>query len=243
MDNAEALERLISPPRFSTYVAACDGDRSRAVELYHWTGQVGGAFLVDYRHLEITLRNTLDTTLQVYVEGTVNWPAGTPWFDDERWVRHHWWDSRAEEILKTAKRQAGRGKLKPTQGAIVAELSFAFWRYMISSRYAQSFWTPVLDSTFVGIPGTTADDRRAHLEEHLIPLLKLRNRIAHHEPIFRPFVRAGKGGHRRRVTIEQHHVLLIDVLRWIDRDFADWALANSAVPQLLHQGAASPLVY
>ena len=59
---ADKLEHFISQPRFASYVDACDGDRGRAAELYHWTGEVAGALLVDFRHLEVIVRNPVSYT-------------------------------------------------------------------------------------------------------------------------------------------------------------------------------------
>jgi len=166
--------------------------------LYHWTGEVGGALLADYRHLEVVYRNAVDNALQAHVERLSGWTAGVGWFDESSWARHHWFDRHAERELRTAKRRARRGSQPANRGAVVAELPFGFWRYIASARYEQTFWVPVLDDVFDGIAGARPGDRRVVLENHLIPLN-----------------------------------MLVEVLRWIDADLADWIESTSPVKTLL----------
>ena len=49
VDSADRLEELVSGPRFATYVSLAGGDRDRAVELYHRTGDVAGGLMADFR--------------------------------------------------------------------------------------------------------------------------------------------------------------------------------------------------
>ena len=59
----------MSGPRFATYVNLAGGDRDRAVELYHWTGDIAGGLMADFRVLEVLLRNRIDQTMSEHVGG------------------------------------------------------------------------------------------------------------------------------------------------------------------------------
>jgi hypothetical protein len=225
------LERLISPHRFATYLADVGGDRERAVALYHWTGKLAGAWTEDLRCLEIIFRNTVHNALTAHHSALGNRAAGVAWFDNPKWVKHHWWNAAAQTSLDDARRRAGHLPPSfPKPDAVVAELGFGFWRYVVSARYEQSFWVPVLDAVFAAVPAPTAARRRERLEANVKVLHKLRNRIAHHEPIFKPTTFYGSGV---VYSAADQSEMLFEVLDWIDPGLATWARSNSSVGALL----------
>ena len=233
MLDADHLERLISPERFATYVAECSGDRERAVALYHWTGRLSGALTEDLRCLEVVYRNTVHQALTAHHQHLAGRPYGTAWFDEPAWVKHHWWDQPARHALNEARQRAGhRPPTRSRPGAVVAELNFGFWRYVIAARYEQSFWLPALDQRFRGLPGRRPGQRRAHLESRVQVLHKLRNRIAHHEPIFKPTQFLGTGGTPISYTIADQAEMLTEILDWIDPDCANWLRTATTVPTI-----------
>lgn len=154
------------------------------------------------------------------------------WFDDKSWIHPngHWWDANAARAIRTAKDHARPSK---SQGAIVSELTFGFWRYIVHGRYEESFWIPVLDQAFTEIPSKAPGNRRQHLEEYLKDLNRLRNRLAHHEPIWKPWARKGPGGVKIAYSLSEHHQRLIEVLCWIDPTAGSWIQNQSGVPGLL----------
>ena len=227
---ADQLEHLVSEPRFATYVDACNGDRDRAVELYHWTGEVAGAFLVDFRHFEVILRNHIHWSLSDHV--AANHPAiAGEWFEDESWVKHRWWNKDAQRELDFAVFKAG-GPASPAD-RVIAELPFGFWRYILSTRYEQSFWKLALDASFVNIPGKTWKERRFMIEQEVLVLHQLRNRLAHHQPIFKPHMRSGPNNTLIEVPLERQHNGLLHVLSWIDPKLPTLVMERSTVKELL----------
>ncbi len=210
---ADQLEHFVSKPRFASYVDACAGDRERAAELYHWTGEVAGALLVDFRHFEVILRNHIHWAMRDHV--AVNHPTIVgEWYENENWVKHRWWNPDAQRELDRAQEKAGGPGVRVDR--VIAELTFGFWRYLVASRYEQSFWGPVLDDSFTNIPGKTPKERRFMIEQEMIALHRLRNRLAHHQPIFKPQTRRGPGGAPIEVPLKRQHDGLLHVLSWID---------------------------
>ncbi|TKG57687.1 hypothetical protein FCN18_38750 [Prauserella endophytica] len=69
-------------------------------------------------------------------------------------------------------------KPKPPVGAVVAELSFGFWRYLLAARYEHTLWLESIRHGFPHVHG-----RRTAVDEPMRRLHQLRNRIAHLEPI------------------------------------------------------------
>jgi len=227
------LESLISQLRFATYIGLAGGDRPLARDLYDWTGDLAGALITDFRTLEIVFRNLVDKALTGHVAVTA--PHVADWMFDSTWLTpgSHWWNSAGQRILNEAHNRAG-GR-NATHGAIVAELMFGFWRYIVTGRYEESFWIPALDGAFSGIPGAAPGDRRRALEQRMMNLSGLRNRIAHHEPIAKPWSRRLPGGTTGTFTVDDIYADLVQVLEWATPAHAASLLAKSRVPRLLKQ--------
>jgi hypothetical protein len=176
------LERLISPERFATYLSRT-GDPDRALALYRWNACISGAFAELLHHVEVIVRNAMHDRLAAYHATVGGRPPGAAWFDEPRWVRHHWFHRQALTSISRAVGAAGHTPAMPRPGKVISDLNFGFWRYLASDRYEQSFWTPALDHSFTA-PGKTVRARRHAVEDRIAPLHLLRNRIAHCEPIF-----------------------------------------------------------
>ena len=158
MTDADRLEGLVSPARFAVFVhACCGGDRERAVALYHWDAELSGALHVDLGYVEIALRNRMHNALSEHHSRLRRRPAGTEWFDGPSWVRHHWFDRAGQTAIDDACRIARHWPPHASRpDAVVAALGFGFWRYLVTARYEQSFWVPILDHAFAAVPGRTA---------------------------------------------------------------------------------------
>ncbi|WP_103382813.1 hypothetical protein [Pseudonocardia dioxanivorans] len=184
-DDDSWLEDWLSPPRFAVYVNAADGDRGRARQLYEWNAAVSAAFHHDLGHLEVGLRNAYDRALS----------QGDP--PDRHWVfepaRHfppqmkkaanrnrHDSNAKTRSIIERAVDEASKGSagVQPSPGKVIAELNFGFWRFLSVRRLHESLWVPRLHTAFR--PGTS----RPQVDRPVERLHALRNRVAHHEPLF-----------------------------------------------------------
>lgn len=129
------LEQRLSPERLSTYVVACTGRLDDALVLYQWNTAVTGAFWEDMAHLEVLLRNAIDDRLTV--RHADRGRTGT-WLDDPareltKYARED--ITRAKERLRSKRKQFSRGQ-------VVSELSFGFWRFLLSKRHT-NLWPDV----------------------------------------------------------------------------------------------------
>lgn len=106
-------------------------------------------------------------------------------------------------------------------------------RPLVSARYEQSLWVPILDEAFVSIPGRTADARREFIESRLRVLHRLRNRVAHHEPFIKPAVLLGRHGTPLSYTLDDQVAMIAEVLAWIDPTASTWLAATAGSPTLL----------
>lgn len=165
------LDDLLSRPRLRRYLDAAAGDRSTALELYSWNLQVSAAFYESLHYLEVGLRNAMDLRLCQFVKDR---GGRTRWYVDPMvpLTRH------TRRRIAEARAFATRGGAPEVHGKVIAELMLGFWWSLLADEYNRRLWQPCLRDAF------EAPVRRAHLHGALNDMRLLRNRIAHHEPIF-----------------------------------------------------------
>ena len=204
---AQLLEQRLSPERLGPYRAAVGGNLDRAVALYEWNAKVSGALWITLGHVEVLVRNAMHQQLTQWSARTHQEPR---WYLDPGGVLI----SKSRETISEARRRATlNGRRLETPGRVVAELSLGFWRYLLISSYDRSLW-PCLRNAW--------PNKRLRREVHdpLAELHDLRNRIAHHEPIYnRP--------------LRQLHTKALDLAAWTCPDTAAWIASRSEVLTVL----------
>lgn len=172
--NELAIKDVLSPARISTYEAAVVGSPATALELYSWNAQVSGALLTPLHICEVAIRNAIALAIES-IYGS-NWP----------------WSSGFERSLPNPKVGYNpkvdlfnaRLKLHST-GKVIPELKFVFWERMLTGRYDHRIWNGQLLKVFPNLnPNDPISVSRKKIYDGLEQIRKLRNRIAHHEPIF-----------------------------------------------------------
>jgi hypothetical protein len=204
-----ALEKALSAERLSTYLAAAGGDHAAALRLYVWNTEISAALYGPLQALEIIVRNAFHRELAAVY--------GPAWYDNPRVPLTPPARARVDDA-KDVLRRANR-PLDP--GRIVAELSFGFWERLLTHgppgklNYEMALWRPALHRAF-----PNARRRRSDVHKPFPGLRDLRNRIAHHEPIFsRP--------------LAQEYQTITDVIGWICVDTRNWVLHHSTVADVL----------
>ena len=102
-----------------------------------------------------------------------------------------------------------------THGQVLSELSFGFWRFLVSKTYSGRLW-PDLASAFPHAPNRS----RATIETPVRELHVFRNRLAHHQRIY-----------SQPLTERRHD--LQTLLGYIDPALAAWTATTSRVPAVL----------
>jgi hypothetical protein len=204
-----ALERVLSPERLSTYLAATGQDHAAALQLYVWNTRISAALYGPLQALEILIRNAFHRELAAVY--------GLTWYDNPQVPLTPAAAARVADAKDTLRR-AGR-PLDP--GRIIAELSFGFWERLLSRgprgprNYEMALWRPALHRAF-----PNARRPRAAIHRPLPGLRDLRNRIAHHEPVF-----------SRDLTTDYQTIL--EVIGWMCADTQVWVIHHSDVPAVL----------
>jgi hypothetical protein len=180
-------ESRLSGARMGSYLAAADGDHEHAVRLYEWNIKASGALYEALTMLEVVLRNAIHDQL---TDWHIAQKLPGTWLDNPSNLL----EDKAKDDLGTALRRAQQWKRvrdpqtlriayvpsrpTPPVGAVVAELGFGFWRFLLASRYEHTLW---LHAVRHGFPGAKGD--RTRIERPVTRLHLARNRIAHLEPI------------------------------------------------------------
>ena len=198
------LERLLTPDRLGTYQRACQGDPAQALRLYTWNISVASAFWGSFNVLEVSLRNAVHAELGALAGQEDWWHTALP--------LHPFEQKRVVDAQLAAQRAQGKGL---QTGHVVAELSLGFWTGLLANKYHQRLWVRALHQAFPHITG-----KRRDLHKKLETLRKLRNRIAHHEPIF-----------ARNLAAD--HQRLLAVLGTISPAAVEWAKRHSRVPETI----------
>lgn len=203
----QSVERYVTADRLGPYLSEAAGDFDKAEKLYIWNLRMAGALHEALGVFEIVIRNALCEQLR-------NWHgqlAGS-WLDDPRGVLER---NRIDQIEDARRFLIDRGKTA-TEGRVVAELPFGFWRYLLTRRYEHSLWTPHLRKAFPLMKPQNRDKLYLQLDS----LHALRNRVAHHEPV-----------HKHALALK--HKQMVDIVSWVDADMGSWLVGISRVPKML----------
>jgi hypothetical protein len=85
---------------------------------------------------------------------------------------------RPPKISHFSRAQARSRFISISEGKVIAELTFLFWKRLYGPEYNQALWITTLKRTF---PNKKID--RGEVATHLEQIYQSRNRLAHHEPV------------------------------------------------------------
>jgi hypothetical protein len=177
---------------------------------YFWDIALAEAMLPVLHGVELALRNSLHTQLTLHFGSNM-------WFYLPGVL-----EPGQLGQLSTALNQLANRRTQPTDGHIVAELTFGFWVALISDPYQQRLWQPnryaLLKSVFPNVVGLSR--QQIHRRYNLIRR-DLRNRVFHHEAIW------------DRLNLQQDHLDIREAIRWISPTFENAIAGIDKFPSVL----------
>ena len=207
-----ALSKVLSAPRIQTYINATGNDTSKALSLYHLNLKLSNAFYLPFHFAEISTRNGIVAALEE--------AYGPEWFKNGNFIRSL---PRNDRPLIEIPLQSFPQNEIVTSGKLTAEIKFVFWEKMMTRRHDQRLWEPHIQQQFPNFPPTTIHhEARFQINEHLSQIRKLRNRTAHHEPIF-----------NRDLRTTYHKSL--SLIRMRSAPLAQWIELNNDLPMLIQE--------
>jgi hypothetical protein len=201
--------QTLSIDRFGTYLTAANRDQDRALRLYIWNAQMGEAFHTPIQTVEVALRNGVNKALTA--------KFGADWWREPAFLRLI--DRERQLDLQTVQKRINNRQLSMVTGQIVAGLSFGFWVGMLQPRYNPEIWGAHLRKSFPNLPAT---ESRHSLFKTASAVAGLRNRISHHEPIFKR-------------NLSDDFSTVMRMLKWICPATHDWIRPHCRVPELLRK--------
>lgn len=203
------MQELISKERLTSYSSILKLSNEREIlRAYYWNKALCASIYPALQCLEVSLRNAIDIAIKA------NPPLGGMYVVDDWWL-HNLCEYLGDKKIKKAKRfDAGgnrirflweeeqqkkvRKRLMSKSGnispaSIMAGLDFGYWTGMFGPDYEDSgsgtlLWPNLISKVFPNCPAGT--DRHV-IEAKLNRIRELRNRISHHEPIWKFYALKG----------------------------------------------------
>lgn len=200
-NTADALISSLSSTRFRPYLVSAGHNIDFAFALYLYNARIAKAFLYPLHILEITLRNRIsDIFCDLFNE---NWCHDTAF----RQIL-------TEESRNTLDRGISRAKSNAAPD-IVATLTFDFWSNLFREEYDRSLWQTKMHHLL-----PNASKKRSEFQRNVKRINHFRNRIAHHEPIY-------------KMDLSKYHAELSDMICWLSKEASAWVKHFSTVNQCL----------
>lgn len=180
-----AIRKSLSAARMGTYECVADNAGNKispkiALDLYAWNAQVSAALLAPLHICEVVVRNAISEAIEAQY--------GSNWYQSPGFEQSLPWSkigyNQKKDLQDARKKLQAKGML--TAGKLIPELKFVFWQKMLTGRHDPRLWNTYLTQIFPNLPsGQSISQSRQALYDDLEHIRKLRNRIAHHEPVFK----------------------------------------------------------
>ncbi|MGL4306295.1 MAG: hypothetical protein ACRCSF_09075 [Mycobacteriaceae bacterium] len=187
------LEQLVSTPRFQAYKTYLSNHQevllgrnldTATKRLYMWDTSLAAALLPSIAFTEVILRNAMNSAIchHFNIESAVGWHTLLEGQDPIiSLIPNH-----KQQLDNDIKRIKGRIQRTPTGDEVVSGVSLGIWGLLLDKgnhqnakyHYEVEIWRAYLHKAFPNFSGA-----RRQLRDKVRQLSKLRNRIAHHEPL------------------------------------------------------------
>jgi hypothetical protein len=229
-----SFEKALSTSRFGRYRAVATDD-DHAWRLYRWNLDLVAAVSPLGSDLEVTLRNTISDQLTGYFGRPDWWADPNLALDDET-------AANISRAVKKYQKRMTSGQVGP--GKVIAELMLGTWVLLLGRGqstglgrpidYEARLWRPVLRFGFdLGTKTPKGRSRRptrdaVHLRARNFQLL--RNRCAHHEPVFDGIRDPATGDQTALMDVWEQ---AIELLTWMAPELSQLHLTANALPSVV----------
>ena len=172
------FENIMSPKRMRRYVNACLGDTRKAMHLYRLNLQLSQEMFTVISCYEVALRNAID--------GIMTFHFGSDWLRDAILPGGIFYDPKFSGTTRIMKKAYAElvAKNKYSNSKMLSAMEFGVWKYMFSATEYKATGRKLL-SIFPNKPKSSAamQYNNLYIFNELDAINRLRNRIAHHEPV------------------------------------------------------------
>lgn len=184
---SKSLRNCFSVARLDTYGTGADTDFDKLLK-YAWNLKLCESLYVPLQNFEISLRNTIDVECQ---KG----------FKMRNWTSRSLFEQPEIDAINEAKESLDKNRKGVSHDGIIAELKFSFWTSLFRKVYEFKMFRPALSNVFKFAPKSLR--LRHPIFIRLDEVRDLRNRVFHHEPVW-------------RINIKHKHDTILEMLSWID---------------------------
>lgn len=173
----ENLVKLISKNRLSSYKYDNNDTDSILLERYLYNIEVSKALYPILSILEISLRNRINEAIETTIR--------QDWLLHELNHQNILLTGEFNKIQEAKQKLLSKGHKNFTKDDLIAELSLGFWIYLCGRKYKNTLWhkTGFFKTVFADYPNFSEFDKLGKITPILQLMLKLRNRVFHHEII------------------------------------------------------------
>ncbi len=196
----DSLEVTLSAGRLHLYRKYAADDDVEALKLYCWNTCLSQVFYWPLHAFEVSMRNAMAD--RMYDE------YGDDWYERINSFKRGRGNNEEVEHVDKAKRKLDQDGLAYGHDNIVAAISMGFWEGLLKVEYEEKLWKPLFSAIF--------PIDRSEAFRKVNQMKRLRNNVAHHEPVF---VFLPKGDKR---LLYKDYKLVLKLIRWICEDTADW---------------------
>ena len=214
----ELVSATLSQAKMSTYKSSMRvaGDEDQdALTLYAWNTQVSAELLAPLHMCEVVIRNAISDALTA-VYGPM-WPWNPVFLTSLPNPRSGSGYSPRRELSQLLSKLGSAS----SAGRVIPEIKFVFWQKMFTQRHDVRIWSTHLHHVFPNLDRSKSlEELRKMLHDTLGTIRSLRNRVAHHEPIF-----------QRNLINELDQV--VQLIKFRCAITAKWTLDNHPVKDLI----------
>ncbi|MCK8540590.1 Abi family protein [Yersinia ruckeri] len=198
-----AITQSLSTPRFATYQLPILGGTSpeQCLGMYLWNKQLASAFLPVLQIVEISLRNAIHQSYVAAQEAEIEKSFPQPTWAARKEAAKSWFinvftpinNREANRNIEAAKRQLTIDRKLHTPENIIAKLTFGFWVSLVKNDYDTrratylTLWPDLRAEVFPNAVDTNTRNPLSinSIGNELKEINKIRNRLSHHEPLWR----------------------------------------------------------
>ena len=209
------IEDFLSPERLAPFRLNVQDSDELVQNRYLWNVELSAAFYGPLHVFEVGLRNAVDRSFRA--------AYGDDWLTQPGLLA-----PREKALVDNALLELSKWQAPSLRGKIIAELMLGFWARLFAKHYEIGspskghayFWPSRAHEIFPHAPKTLRT--RKAMSVRIETIKKFRNRIFHHEPIW------------RRSDLEKLHEEISEAVRWISPD-GERLLKYDSVKEILRQ--------
>ncbi len=173
----ENLVKLLSSNRLNSYKYDNNDDYSIVLERYLYNIELSKSLYPLLSFLEISLRNRINQAIETVVQHD--------WLLKELNQRNILLSNEHNKLLEAKQKLINKRHKNIGKDDLIAELSLGFWIHLCTKRYKTVLWHKqgFFRIVFADYPNFSEFDKLSKIFPKLQLMLKLRNRVFHHEII------------------------------------------------------------